>query len=212
MKPLSKTRTILGLLLTLGVGSLPFPVWDDELKDVPHMLGNEAIYWLLVAATLAYVVLVERRPLSSIGWRKPRIVDLLIGLAFSVLIVAGLAAIYLVVLPALRLDETQAFNSLTATPAWWLAISVVRAGVSEEILFRGYPIERLQELTGSRAIAVVLPLVLFALAHVGPWGWSHLIVAGFGGAMFTLLYVWRRNLWVNIAAHVLVDAVGMLAA
>jgi membrane protease YdiL (CAAX protease family) len=196
----------------LGVGSLPFPVWDDELRDVPHMLGNEAIYWLLVAATLAYVVLIEKRALSSIGWRKPKIADVLIGLAFAVAIVVGLAALYLAVFPALHLDETQALDALSAAPTWWLAISVVRAGVSEEVLFRGYPIERLKELTGSNAIAVVLPLVLFSLAHVGPWGWTHLIVAGFGGAMFTVLYMWRRNLWVNIVAHVLVDAVGMLAA
>jgi membrane protease YdiL (CAAX protease family) len=212
VKPQSGFKTIVGLLLTLGVGSLPFPVWDDELKDVPHMLGNEAIYWLLVAATLAFVVLIEKRPLSSIGWRKPGIVDALIGVAFAVAIVAGLAALYLVILPALHLDETQAIDKLAAAPMWWLAISVVRAGVSEEVLFRGYPIERLKELTGSNAIAVVLPLVLFSLAHVGPWGWTHLIVAGFGGAMFTVLYVWRRNLWVNIVAHVLVDAVGVLAA
>lgn len=212
MTPLSRSKTVVGLLLTLGVGSLPFPLWDDEFKDVPHMLGNEAIYWLLVVATLAFVVLIEKRPLASIGWRKPRIVDMLIGFVFAVLTIAGLAALYLVVLPALHLDETQSLNTLTAAPPWWLAISVVRAGVSEEVLFRGYPIERLKELTGSNAIAVILPLVLFALAHVGPWGWTHLIVAGFGGAMFTVLYVWRRNLWVNIVAHVLVDAVGVIAA
>lgn len=211
MKSLSISKTIVGLLLTLGVGSLPFPVWDDELKDIPHMLGNEAIYWLLVVATLAYVALVEKRPLSSIGLRKLGVVDLFIGLAFAAGTVAGLAALYLVVLPALRLDEMHAFDTLAAAPTWWLAISVVRAGVSEEILFRGYPIERLKELTGSNTVSAIAPLVLFSLAHVGPWGWTHLIIAGFGGAMFTLLYSWRRNLWVNILAHVLVDGIGILA-
>jgi membrane protease YdiL (CAAX protease family) len=210
--PLSKSKTLFGLLLTLGVGSLPFPVWDDELKDVPHMLGNEAIYWALVVATLAYVVVVEKRPLTSIGLRKPGVVDAFIGLAFAVAIIAGLAALYLLVLPVLHLDETQAFDTLAATPVWWLAISVVRAGVSEEILFRGYPIERLQELTGNGFVAAILPLVLFSLAHVGPWGWTHLLIAGFGGAMFTVLYFWRRNLWVNIVAHILVDGIGLLAA
>jgi membrane protease YdiL (CAAX protease family) len=212
MQPQSRSKTILGLVLALGLGSLPFPVWDHELQDVPHMLGNEAIYWALVVATLAYVMLVERRPLSSMGWRRPGMVDLSIGVAFAVAIFAGLAALYLIVLPALHLDQTQAFDTLSAAPPWWLAISVVRAGVSEEVLFRGYPIERLRELTGSNAVAAMLPLALFALAHVGPWGWTHLIIAGFGGAMFTLLYFWRRNLWVNILAHILVDGVGIIAA
>ncbi len=212
MKPLSRSKTVLGLVLTLGLGSLPFPVWDNELKDVPHMLGNEAIYWTLVAATLAYVVLVEKRALTSIGLRRPGLVDALVALAFAATIIVGLAALYLFVLPALHMDEMQAFDTLNAAPAWWLAISVVRAGVSEEIMFRGYPIERLKELTGNSFIAALLPLALFSLAHVGPWGWSHLIIAGFGGAMFTLLYLWRRNLWVNIVAHVLVDGIGLLVA
>ena len=205
-------KTILGLLLTLGVGSLPFPVWDNELKDVAHMLGNEAIYWGLVAATLAYVVFVEKRALSSIGFRVPAVRDLLLGSAFAVVIIAGLAVLYLLVLPALHLGEEQAVGTLMAAPAWWLAISVIRAGVSEEVLFRGYPIERLQSLTGSRSVAALLPLALFALAHVGSWGWTHLIVAAFGGAMLTWLYVWKRNLWVNIVAHVLVDGVALLSA
>jgi membrane protease YdiL (CAAX protease family) len=56
-----------------------------------------------------------------------------------------------------------------------------------------------------------VPLVSFMLAHVGPWGWSHAIVAGFGGAMLAGLYLWRRNLWVSILAHCLIDGVGVLA-
>jgi len=204
--------SILGLVLTLGVGSLPFPAWDNELKDVAHMLGNEAIYWALVGATLAYVVFVEKRALSSIGLRRPPIRDLLLGSAFAAAIIAGLAVLYLLVLPALHLGEDQAVGALTAAPAWWLAISVVRAGVSEEVLFRGYPIERLLSLTGSRGVAALLPLALFALAHVGSWGWTHIIVAAFGGAMLTWLYFWKRNLWVNIVAHIVVDGVALFSA
>jgi uncharacterized protein len=41
---------------------------------------------------------------------------------------------------------------------------------------------------------------------VGPWGWGHLLIAGFGGLTLTLLYVWRRNLWANIIAHFIADA------
>lgn len=210
--PKPMLSSILGLVLTLGVGSLPFPAWDNELKDVAHMLGNEAIYWALVGATLAYVVFVEKRALSSIGLRRPPIRDLLLGSAFAAAIIAGLAVLCLLVLPALHLGEDQAVGALTAAPAWWLAISVVRAGVSEEVLFRGYPIERLLSLTGSRGVAALLPLALFALAHVGSWGWTHIIVAAFGGAMLTWLYFWKRNLWVNIVAHIVVDGVALFSA
>jgi len=210
MNARQKTLTLVGLVLTLVLGSLPYPVWDDEFADTAHLVCNEIIYWTLVAVTLGYVVFVERRPLASIGFRRVGIVDGLCGVGMAIATVAGLAALYFVVLPALGMSETQQVDKLTSAPGWWLAMSVIRAGVSEEVLFRGYPIERLQEWSGSRAFAAGLPLIVFAFAHVGPWGWTHLLIAAFGGAMLTALYLWRRNLWVNILAHCLIDAVAVL--
>jgi membrane protease YdiL (CAAX protease family) len=142
----------------------------------------------------------------------PGIRGVLIAIPAGVVMLAGLAAIYYVLFPALHLSEGQQMNQLIATPFWWRFISVIRAAVGEEVLFRGYAIERLQELTGSRTVAAVLSCAVFSLAHVGPWGWSHLLIAGFGGVMLTALYLWRRNLWVNIIAHFIVDGVAVLLA
>jgi membrane protease YdiL (CAAX protease family) len=52
--------------------------------------------------------------------------------------------------------------------------------------------------------------LIFTLEHVGSWGWSHVLLAGFGGIMLTILYCWRRKLWVNIIAHFIVDGVAVL--
>jgi membrane protease YdiL (CAAX protease family) len=86
----------------------------------------------------------------------------------------------------------------------------VRAAVAEEVLFRGYAMERIEELTGSRAVATILSLAVFTLDHVSSWGWSHELVVAVGGLAFSLLYLWRRNLWVNIIAHFIVDAASVL--
>ena len=37
-----------------------------------------------------------------------------------------------------------------------------------------------------------------------------MIIAGFAGAILTLLYIWRRNLWVNTIAHFVPDGIGLL--
>jgi len=207
----SVAKTVAGLVLCLGVGSLPFPVWDNELADTRHLVANEVIYWILVALVLAHVRRVEGLPLASIGLRRPSWRDALIAALFAIAIVAGLGVILLVVFPALHVDMSGKLDRMMAAPGWWLLISVVRAGVSEEILFRGYPIERLQAWTGSRFVAAIVPLAAFSLAHVGSWGWSHLVVAAFGGGMLTVLYLWRRNLWANIVAHCIVDGVAFLS-
>ncbi len=208
----SRMIIVMGLVLTLVGGSLPYPLWDNEFADVAHLVGNECIYWALVIFTLTYVVFVEKRRLSSVGFRLPRVRDVLLGIAFAVATVTGLGIIYLAIFPILHIDDGHSAEQLLTTPAWWLAISVVRAGVSEEILFRAYPIERLYELTGNRYVAAGVPLAVFSLAHVPSWGWTHVLVAAFGGAVLTGLYVWRRNLWVNIFAHCVIDGLALASA
>jgi len=199
-----------GLLLAFGGISLPFGTWDHALASVGHMAANELVYWGLVAAVLLYVLLIEHRPLASIGLRRPGGRDIFAALATGVLMIAVLALMYLVVFPALHWDETQQLQTLTAVPFWLRFMAVVRAAVSEEILFRGYALERVQELTGSRGAAGIFTWAIFTLEHLGYWGWHHLLVAGAAGALLTLLYLWRRNLWANMLAHFMVDAVGFL--
>jgi hypothetical protein len=68
-----------------------------------------------------------------------------------------LNSFYCVIFPALHVNEDQAINQAAATPFWWRFIRVMRAAVAEEIFFRGYAIEPMQELTGSLRIAAIVP-------------------------------------------------------
>jgi len=204
-------RTGIGLVFTLGFAFLPISKWENEFANVVHLTVYEVIWWAAIAAVLLYVTFVERRPLSTTGVQRLSLRDATIGFGAGIVTIAGLAFIYFVIFPALHLNEENQMNTLLATPLWWRIVSVVRAGVGEELLYRGYAIERLEELSGSRAVAGIVSCALFTVAHVGPWGWAHLLIAGFGGVMLTVLYLWRRNLWVNIIAHALVDGVAVLA-
>lgn len=199
-----------GLLLALGLVSLPFSLWIDEFANVRHLVANEAIWWLYVTGMLVYVLRVERRPLSSIGFRRLGARDIAIGIGAGIAMLAALACVYYLIFPLLHWDLSQGMNRLATTPLWWRLISTVRAAVSEELLFRGYAMERLRELSGSRGIAAGVSCAVFTLDHVPTWGWQHLAIAGIGGIALTVLYLWRRNLWVNILAHFIVDAASML--
>jgi membrane protease YdiL (CAAX protease family) len=199
-----------GLLLALGLISLPFGSWIHESASLTNRLVYELMVWAWVAAILLYVRRVERRPFSSIGFRAVGVKDGIIAVIAGVLILASLALIMLVVFPALHWSESSQIASVLALPYWLDLLIVVRAAVSEEILFRGYPIERLEELTGSRVIAGIVPCTVFTVDHIGFWGWHHIFIAGLAGALLTLLYLWRRNIWVNMIAHFVVDAAAFL--
>ena len=180
---------ILGILFTLGFAALPISQWEDEFASVGHLVGYELIWWAVVVAVLAYVRFAERRPVTSLGLRAPSVPDVLWAATVGVVSVAGVAGIFFGLLPLLHLTEAQPLGRLLATPLWWRLISSVRAAVAEELLFRGYALERLADLTGGLHIAAVISCLVFTVEHVGPWGWGHLLIAGFGGLTLTLLYV-----------------------
>jgi len=202
--------TIVTLLLVLVLPGLPISRWEDEFAGVRHLVGYELIWWILTFSVLIYVRKVEARPLSSIGFRTLGVWDVLLGLGAGFFMLAGIAGIYYELLPMLHLSEAQQVGQLSATPLWWRLISVVRAAIGEEVLFRGYAIERGCEVFGSLRIASTLSWLVFTFEHVSTWGWSHVLIAGFGGLLLTLLYVWRRNLWINIIAHFIVDGASVL--
>ena len=206
---ISRTTTAVGLLLWLAVVLLPIGTWSRHLFG--PLWGGEVLWWGLLVAIYAYVVFVERRPLSSIGFRRPRWPDILLGLVTGFLMVAGIVFIYNVIFPLLHLKmNVGEMNSLLNTPFWYRFLLVTRAAVAEETLFRGYPIERIGEWSGSRILGGVITWIAFTYAHLGGWGWAQLIVAGFGGLLLTVLFLWRRNLWANILAHWLTDGAGFL--
>ncbi|MGD0145076.1 MAG: CPBP family intramembrane glutamic endopeptidase, partial [Rhizomicrobium sp.] len=96
--------------------------------------------------------------------------------------------------------------AISNTPLWYRVLLVTRGGVGEEIVFRGYMIERVEELTGSRVLAGAVSVVVFTLAHLAYWGLAPLVFVSIAGLVLTLLYQWRRDLWANIFVHWVTDA------
>jgi uncharacterized protein len=98
---------------------------------------------------------------------------------------------------------SQAFAKL---PLWVVFVVVVRAGVVEELFFRGYAIERLRKLGFGRFGSWAIPLAIFGLGH---WtgGWANILIALVLGGILTAFYLWRRDLVSNMFAHFLVDFV-----
>lgn len=94
-------------------------------------------------------------------------------------------------------------SSAFVPPLWATALVVLRAGIAEEVCFRGYAIERIEALTGSRAVAGLVPLIAFASFHYRQ-GIAGILVALILGA---ILYFWRCNLAANVIGHFLIDFV-----
>jgi membrane protease YdiL (CAAX protease family) len=206
-----RALSAIGLLLSFAIWVFPLGQWGREYSGLGKLLGSEILWWIAVILMLLFVGFIERRRFSSIGFRRPNWRDLLAAIGAAVLAIVGIGLIYAVLFPALHLQLNQgAMQGLLQAPLWYRLALVTRAAIAEELLFRGYPISRLEELSGSRVLAAVVSWAGFTYAHLSYWGAAQLIVAGWGGLILTLLFLWRRNLWTNILAHWLTDAAGFL--
>jgi membrane protease YdiL (CAAX protease family) len=209
--PSRRAQIAFGLVLALVLPLCHLGSIGRRFSGLGPLWGGEILWWVLVAVIILYVRRAEHRPLASIGFRAPGAAGIGIAVAAAIVMVALIGVIFKVLLPALHLSVTQQFNAARNTPILFRLLQVTRAAVAEEITFRGYGFERIEEISGQRWLAAVSTWALFTIAHLSSWGWGQVIIAAAGGLVLTLLYVWRRNLWANMIAHWLTDASAFLA-
>lgn len=203
----SRRWTMFGLLIALfGIPAI-ITAYHAFVPD-PDASGSIVLRELLILALTAFlmwiVVARERKPLSSIGLRGDSIGR---SLAWGVaLAIAGVAAILacLAVYGALGIHYGSGTALSHSLPVTFLTI--VRAGISEEVFYRGYAIERLHALAGSKWIAAALSLAAFVGFHYrqGLPGMGLVLAIGL---IFTGFYLWKRNLLALMVGHFLIDFV-----
>lgn len=204
-------RTLLGLFIAWALPEFALLSRFAHATGFREPIVREVFFWIVTVVLLIYVITVERRPLSSIGVRRPTWRTWIWALVAGVLLVAGIVFIYSVVFPVFHLTMNRAAASrIMAMPWLFRFFMVLRAAIFEEIAYRGYPIERLSELTKLPLLAAAISWVVFTLAHLSYWGFAQLIVAGYGGLILTALYLWRRDLISNMVAHFIADGSGFL--
>jgi len=170
--------------------------------DFGATVVRELIILTLVAILFWIIRSHEKLPLSSIGLRPQNIGSALLwSLAVMLLFGLGIAAC-LVVFPLVGLSYGS--SSGPAVPMGVSLLLYARAGIAEEIFYRGYAIERIEALSGSRAIAAAIPLLIFASSHFSQ-GIAGILITFVIGAIATAIYLWKRNLLILIVAHFMVD-------
>lgn len=109
------------------------------------------------------------------------------------------------------------FSSLRGNPLVllvFLVASWTEAAFIEEMFFRGYFFNRLTDLAGGQRLGIAITLignaVVFGLAHVYQ-GITGVLDTVLAGLLLGLLYLLaRRNLWLPILVHGIIDTVGVL--
>jgi uncharacterized protein len=203
------TPTVVGLaiaLFALPVFMATYRAIGGENHSNWQVLGRELGVFLLVGLLLWIVKRWEHLPLSSIGLRDttPRR-SLLRGLWLGVILLVVTVGLYLG-LRSVGVHLGEEHGSVFHPSLMVVTVSMLRAGVAEEIFYRGFAIERLQSLTGSKLVAGLAPLTIFAVSHYRQGLGGMLAVFVLGGIL-TAFYMKFRDLVANITAHFFADFV-----
>lgn len=206
--PVARTPRSLWAVALAGIAIAYSPMWLPRLRDALGIdLGVEgpasSIAWnvLAVSALVGFMFLIERRPLASIGMRKPRAKELEWAL-YGFGIYMAWQWVVLTFFPPASDSGTETIASLPIGAVLGIIIS---AAVFEEILYRGYPIERLSELTGRSWIAYALTVPLFVAPHLAFFGPQWLWTTGVGTIAIYVLYAKTRNLPACMLLHLCVN-------
>lgn len=91
-----------------------------------------------------------------------------------------------------------------------LIIVALSAGIAEELLFRGFLLTRIRELTGSTRLALLFTSVLFGMMHIH-LGWHHALGTGLIGLCIGAAVIWRGNLFAAVLVHCWIDLFAAMA-
>jgi uncharacterized protein len=196
---------ILGLLL-LALG--PAGSAEVEAQLVPSLVSIVFELFLSWSPVLVvgFLLARNREGWTAIGLTRFRAGDLGMG---AVLWVASFILV-LVLAQLFRYFGQREVDFLTESlPLWFRTLQAVliavTAGVTEEIVVRGYAQTRLEQLRAPTAVIILLPTVLWGALHVYQGVGAALTIFGLG-----LMYAWyfqrTRRLWPLILAHILFDA------
>lgn len=202
-----------GLAIALGLPAIGLLAILSPGDGAGAGLGRQLVWLGIGVALLAWIGFAERRPLSSIGLKRPSGGTFGWGVAGAVALIASFMLCYALILPLLGLEiDRGRTGAIVANPVWLQLVIFSVAAFVEEIIYRGYLIERAEELSGSAWLALAVSIGAFILVHAPGWAASQLVVVAFGAVIMGLLYLWKRDLPMVMLAHFLANAVGFALA
>ena len=169
---MNKTKnpsTHFGLLIAfLGVTFVVYLyalVAPDPYTD-SFVIQKETIIFAVMALLVVIILKGEKMGLDSIGLHRKHGIKSLgtaLGLAI-VLFAALLICVWILGIFGIEVggEEGKKYESISL---WTMALVTIRAGIVEEVCYRGYIMERLEKMSGGNTwIFLVLPVVIFAWA------------------------------------------------
>lgn len=215
----TKSSPYLGYFLVLLGLSTPLlqiamrPFLESSVPFPLNRFFSLWIFWIIGGIVLFISVKVEGIPLSTFGIQRNqrslryRLIEAIAAVLLGFLLAVVLISTSNFVREVLGLpSRTVEINLENVLPFWVTLPAWITAAFMEELLFRSYPIERLNLITGKPVIAGIVSAIIFSVLHIFGWDWVHVITMVLPASLFiTGVYLWRRSLWFVMIIHAVIN-------
>jgi hypothetical protein len=209
----SRRAALLDILLVVLVSAVSYTI-ELALADVLPW-GDEArgVVAVLVGAGFAIWVTLRRgRSLTDLGFTRPNrwwtVPFWAIGIMVAFIVAQAAASFLLAALIDLPEPDLSRYDFIRGNLMSAIAMALVlpvAAAVPEEIVYRGFLVDRFSCLMGGGNGSAVFPVlaqaVVFGSVHF-QWGVGGIVLTSIMGAVWGFAFLLcGRNLWIVILAH-----------
>lgn len=208
--------TFVGIIFSFSIPFLAF-IYSYLFSQL-FAFKSFNVYWvghillsLIIIVFYFFIVLKwEKKSLKSIGLKKPKKADFLWG-AMGVFLYFALIIISVPFIMLFKLDVQPNFvlQGLSQAPPFFAITGLFVSVVNEEIIFRGYLLERFNSLLGNFFASALISWFFFSLIH-GTYGFDYILRMAIPSIAFYFIYLRRRSLIANIIMHFLANSLVLL--
>jgi hypothetical protein len=170
---------------------------------------SRLLYWLALALVWLYAAKLEKQPLLTWQERRyPLLVYPAMAVILFLLLLIGMQLVYIMMRFTSFTNLSAKLAALTAmlmNNKALLCFTALTAGVTEELIMRGYIQTRLQAVFNNSFIAILVSSLLFGLLHYRYGTLYNVLGPFYIGLVFAVFYWKFRNIKVLIVVHFLWD-------
>lgn len=198
---------LVSLLFLLPLALYPILKNSNELS-YSGLLISRLYCWFCLLAMYLYAVKVEKQKFLIWPEKQYPLSFYIKFFALAPFILLALAIVVSVILKTFNLNPghlSADFNQILKNHKLMILFASITAGVTEELLFRGYLMSRLELVFKNNDMPILLSAIAFALAHLGYQSATKLVVVFLIGLALAFLYYRYRNIKILIILHCLID-------
>lgn len=180
-----------------------------EEYDWRSFRRTQVLLWLLVAAVLAWLVVVEGAGLAALN--QPPVGEFAPSAALAFVAVGFTGIVTGLVMHRTGSVTDPATRALLELPRNRGLVLVVATGVGEELVFRGYLLTRVATLSGSDVAAVAVSAAVFTAFRAPGRNRGQVAQIAVLGVAVAAAFAYTGNLFAVVAARVGYDALTTLS-